>query len=576
LGRSQWEIFPSLVGGHVEREFRRALTDRVAVHVEVWFDPTASWFEAHLYPAAEGLGIYFRDITERKQLEAERLAATQERDRFFNLSLDLLAVAYFDGYFTRLNPAFERILGFTERELTTQPFLDFVHPDDLVTTVAAAQQVITGEALVSFENRYRCQDGSYRWVLWSATRDLEKNLMYASGHDITDRQQAEESLRASERKFTAIFNQTFELMGIVSLDGVLVEVNQTALESVAARREGIAGKLFWETPWWHTEQLQQQLQDSIERAGKGEFIRYEVQFPHASGVMLTTDFSLKPVFDDADLVVTIVAEAHDITERKRAERDLRESQERLRTGIEVAGVGLARFDYETNLVGLSPEAAVLYGFPPDIAFVTREQIHDTFHPDERAALEATIAQVIEPSGTGWFAQDHRVVWPCGEVRCLSVRKQVFFDRDGTVPRPSYAILAAIDITERKNTQSELEERNRELDSFVYIVSHDLKAPLRAVSNLSQWIEEDLEGSLTAANQEQMNLLRARILRMEATIDGLLDYARIGRTSSSLRNNCGNDRNAIATANISDRDRQKFTYPPHQAAVVESGIYQSDR
>ncbi len=682
LGRSHWDLFPSLVGTDVEREFRRALTDRVVVHVEVWFEPTASWFESHLYPAAEGLGIYFRDISDRKQLEAEQIAAEQERDRFFNMSIDLLAIANFDGYFTRLNPAFERVLGFTHAELTTQPFLDFVHLEDRATTVAATQQLGAGEVLVSFENRYRCQDGSYRWLLWSAIPDLEQKLIYASGHDITDRKQAEESLRQSKRKFTAIFEQSFELMGIVSLDGVLLEVNQTALDSIAARREDIAGKLFWETPWWHTEQLQQQLQDAIARAGQGEFMRYEVQFAHPSGVMLTTDFSLKPVFDDAGKVSTIVAEAHDITERKRAERDLRESQERLRTGIEVAGVGLARFDYTTNLVELSPEAAALYGFSPDTSFVTREQLHATFHPDERAELEAIIATVVDPAGTGWFAHDHRVVWPCGEVRCLSVRKQVFFvgvgdslplgtaspgenrsgavarpsyailaaidvtdrkqaeqhlreseqrlrtgvevagvglakfdyatnlvelspeaaalygfapdtaaitreqfhttfhpderaeleaviaqvldpqgqgwfaqdhrvvwpsgevrclsvrkqvffDRSGAVARPSYAILAAIDVTDRRENQAALEERNRELDSFVYVVSHDLKAPLRAVANLSEWIEDDLEGQLTADTRSQMNLLRSRINRMAATIDGLLEYARIGRSEDAI-------------------------------------------
>jgi PAS domain S-box-containing protein len=533
LGRSHWDLFPSLVGGDVEREFRRALTERVAIHQEVWFEPTASWFESHLYPAAEGLGIYFRDITDRKRLELERIETIQERDRFFNLSIDLLAIGSFDGHFVRLNPAFEQILGFTNAELMAEPFISFVHPDDLAHTISGVQTLTQGDRVVNVENRYRCKDGSYRWISWSAMPYAQSNVWYAIGHDITDRKQAEELLRESERKFTAIFDQSFELMGIVSLAGVLLEVNQAALDSIGVCRDEIVGKLFWETPWWHTPQLQQQLQDAIDRAGKGEFMRYEVQFPHPSGVMLTTDFSLKPVFDDTGKVWTIVAEAHDITERKRAERDLRESQESLRTGIEVAGVGLARFDYATNLVALSPEAGVLYGFDPDIASVTREQIHATFHPDERAALEATIAQVIDPDGAGWFAQDHRVVWPSGEVRCLSVRKQVFFDRDGAVPRPSYAILAAIDITERQQTQANLEQRNQELDSFVHIVSHDLKAPLRAVSNLSEWIEEDLAGSLTAANQEQMNLLRARIERMSATIDGLLDYARIGRSEDSI-------------------------------------------
>jgi light-regulated signal transduction histidine kinase (bacteriophytochrome) len=104
--------------------------------------------------------------------------------------------------------------------------------------------------------------------------------------------------------------------------------------------------------------------------------------------------------------------------------------------------------------------------------------------------------------------------------------QPVFDETGRV----VTILAeGHDITDRKQTQAALEQRNQELDSFAYVVSHDLKAPLRAVANLSEWIEEDLAGSLTAANQEQMNLLRSRIYRMQSTIDGLIDYARVGRT-----------------------------------------------
>jgi PAS domain S-box-containing protein len=472
------------------------------------------------------------------QIELARIAAESDRDRFFNLSIDLLAIASFEGYFLRLNPAWEKVLGYSNTELMARPYLDLVHPDDLAATVAAAQGIGKGTAVIEFENRYRCQDGSYRWLLWNSMPDAEQNVVYAIAHDITDRKRAEAALQASERKFGAIFDQTFELLGLLSLDGIVLELNQTALKSLtqhlpgtmAARQSQLIGKLFWETPWWnHSPLLQVQLQQSIALAAGGQFIRYEMQYPNPGGDLVDIDFTLQPVFDETGDVVSLLAEGHDITERKRAERDLQASQERLRTGIEVAGVGLARFDYATNLVALSPEAAVLYGFAPDTTCVTREQIHETFHPDERAGLEDAIAQVVDPNGAGWFAQDHRVVWPSGEVRCLSVRKQVFFARVGDVGCPSYAILAAIDITERQQTQADLEARNQELDSFVYVVSHDLKAPLRAVANLSQWIEEDLAGALSVANQQQMTLLRSRVHRMESTIDGLLEYARIGRT-----------------------------------------------
>ncbi|WAL61431.1 sensor histidine kinase [Thermocoleostomius sinensis] len=83
------------------------------------------------------------------------------------------------------------------------------------------------------------------------------------------------------------------------------------------------------------------------------------------------------------------------------------------------------------------------------------------------------------------------------------------------------------------TNTALEHRNRELEQFAYVASHDLKAPLRAIANLSEWIEEDLGGQLPDENQHQMRLLRGRVLRMEALINGLLEYSRIGRTQSSV-------------------------------------------
>jgi PAS domain S-box-containing protein len=658
LGKTHWEVFPWSVGNIVEQEYRRAVTDRVAVNFELFYEPTKTWFDVHAYPSEVGLGVYFRDISKRKWLEGERLAAEQERDRFFDLSVDMMGVVNLDGYIARANPAYEQVLGLTGSEIIARPFMDFVHPDDRVAASAVYESLKGGDVVVDFEVRFG-RDESYRWILWNAVLDSGSQLIYANGRDITDRKRDEERLRQSEelthrilesnrdcikvldlagrlvyindygqllleiddrstiegnqwiefwqgsyrelaqtafnsasagevhqfegyaatykgtpkwwevivtpilgadgqvsqilsvsrditdrkrqeaallqseRKFSAIFNQTFELMGLVSIDGVLLAVNQAALTSIAVSESEIVGKSFWDTPWWHTELLQQQLREAIATAASGQFVRYEVEFPNPSGGMTITDFSLKPMLDQVGQVESIVAEARDITDRKIATQRLQESEQRLTTGVEVAGVGLAKFDYATHQVELSPEAAALYGFAPNQLVVTREQIHDTFHPDERAELEVIIAQVIDPAGTGWFAQDHRVVWPSGEVRYLSVRKQVFFDRSGAIARPQYAILAAIDITDRKQAQADLEQRNQELDSFVYVVSHDLKAPLRGIANLSEWIEEDLEGSLDVANQQQMALLRSRIYKMQATIDGLLDYARHGQLDETI-------------------------------------------
>jgi PAS domain S-box-containing protein len=94
-------------------------------------------------------------------LYVERKLAGEELDRFFELSLDLFCVATFDGYFLRANPAWQRVLGFSDAELRASPFMDFVHPDDRAATITALSALTTGGHVIDFENRYRSSDGSY-------------------------------------------------------------------------------------------------------------------------------------------------------------------------------------------------------------------------------------------------------------------------------------------------------------------------------------------------------------------------------------------------------------------------------
>jgi PAS domain S-box-containing protein len=155
----------------------------------------------------------------------------------------------------------------------------------------------------------------------------------------------------------------------------------------------------------------------------------------------------------------------ELTMRRQLEQYLQESQERLLLGIQVAGVALAKFNYANNTVELSPEAAALYGLPINDLVVTRDRIHATFHPQEREELVALITEITAPTGSGWFAQEHRVVWENGEVRWLSVRKQVFFNRSGDVPVAEYGILAAIDITKAKQVQVTTQEQLAQIETI---------------------------------------------------------------------------------------------------------------
>ena len=115
---------------------------------------------------------------------------------FVDLSLNLLCIAGTDGYFKHVNPAWETTFGFSKEELLSRPYLEFVHPDDREATTAEAAKIASGRNTLSFENRYRCKDGSYKWLLWSAVVRAERGLIYAIAADITERKREDLRLAA--------------------------------------------------------------------------------------------------------------------------------------------------------------------------------------------------------------------------------------------------------------------------------------------------------------------------------------------------------------------------------------------
>jgi PAS domain S-box-containing protein len=128
-----------------------------------------------------------------------RTRAQEQLERFFTMSGDLLCIANFEGYFTRVNNSWHRVLGYTSTELMAQPFIDLVHYEDREATAAAIAQISEGKSFALFENRYRCRDGTYRWLSWTATPKTDERLIYAVAHDTTDRklleQQTQETLK---------------------------------------------------------------------------------------------------------------------------------------------------------------------------------------------------------------------------------------------------------------------------------------------------------------------------------------------------------------------------------------------
>lgn len=158
-----------------------------------------------------------RKTLRENEPDASAIAGGELEERFFTIAIDMLCQLGFNGYFRRLNPSWERTLGWTTAELMARPFLDFVHPDDRERTMNQNRAVRDGGHALGFENRYRCKDGSYRWLLWNAAPDPGTSVIYSVARDITARKQAEEERELLVKQLQAALAEVRELQEILPI-----------------------------------------------------------------------------------------------------------------------------------------------------------------------------------------------------------------------------------------------------------------------------------------------------------------------------------------------------------------------
>jgi PAS domain S-box-containing protein len=268
--------------------------------------------------------------------EVQRRHAEEQRDTFFQLSIDMLCTAGFDGYFKRLNPAWEKALGYTTKELLAQPYLDFIHPEDRSSTIAEAGKIAHGADITYFENRYRCKDGSYRWLQWVAKPLAEQELIICTARDVTEQRRAAEVLRESEERYRSVIAVIDEGILVLDAERGIHACNESAERILGLSADQMMGRTPLDPRWRaihedHSPFPGELLPASISLRTGQSCTNVVMGVHKPDGVLTWISVNSRPLFRaDGATVYGVLATFSDITEFKRVAAELARANEQLR------------------------------------------------------------------------------------------------------------------------------------------------------------------------------------------------------------------------------------------------------
>lgn len=491
-----------------------------------------------------GLCGIARDITDRKQSENAFLDKSREFETFFSCSLDLMCIADLGGCFRRLNAEWERTLGYPLTELEGRQLLDFVHPDDREATKQALESLGGGEAVLRFTNRYRCRDGSYRFIEW---RSLPVgNLVFAAARDMTESRKAEQDLRSRERLLQKIFDTLPIGLWFADKDGRLLSGNPAGVSIWGAEpRVGLSDYgIFkaWRLPSREfVEPADWALAHSVR---EGVTILDEMLLIEAfDGRMKTILNSTAPVMDDNGVVQGAIVVNQDITDRMRGEEALRASEEKYRLIAENTADVITVLDMDLNFTYVSPSIERLRGCTADEAM--KQTIEQVITPESMAQIRELFHEELgREAGQGFDSSRFRTLiieeycrgggTVMAEVICSFLR-----DANG---KPTGILTVSRDISDRIRTEAEKESlqqqliQSQKMESVGRLaggVAHDFNNMLGVIIGYAEMAVAGLD----AENPLQKNLGEIiRAARHSAELTGqLLAFARRQEVSPRVLN-----------------------------------------
>ncbi len=405
--------------------------------------------------------IYSRPKKLTGALRAFGTESENQYERFFNNSVKMLCIATFDGYLREINPAFEKVLGYSQQEILSRPFIELVHPEDRAATLRCLETLKQGETVYCFENRYLTASGSYRWLVWTATPYIKENSIYATARDVTEQKFLERALHNSQSLTHRLLKIIPDAIFVCLKDGTFVDFQPgTCNIKTFLSSDEVIGKTIEET-------LSPQVAAKTRKAIVQLLETRKTQiFEHQN---LTEgkieDYEARLLLDDEDKILIIV---RDNTERKQIERLLENSQQYFNSLLSSLTDVVWSVDIKkSELIYINQATNEIYGRLPQEFTENKSLWLDIVHPDDRSHVEASSASILE---NGHKETEYRIIRPDGEIRWINNRSQVIYNEEG-VPIRLQGL--ARDITERKKAEIVVKNSQEHLSHIINTISDGL-------------------------------------------------------------------------------------------------------
>ncbi|MBD1836880.1 PAS domain S-box protein [Coleofasciculus sp. FACHB-64] len=380
VGKTHWEQWPWSVGTKVEREYRRAIAEQVAVHFEVFYEPLSIWLEIHAYPSEDGLGIYYRDITERKQAQ-ETLEKKENELRLITNALPAL-IAYIDSeqHYRFHNKAYEEWFGDSGTQVNGKHTREVLGEAAYEATRPYIETVLSGKQ-VTYETKLPYKDGGTRYISATYIPQFD-NLGQVEGFvglvsDISDRKAAEEALRRSEERFRRLFDSNLSGIAFWNVDGFITEANDAYLRLVGYTREEFTevGKISWRylTPpeYKHLDEraIAEVLATGVSNIYEKEYVQRDgKRVPIVLGIALLNDSQqdgVAFVLDISDRKQVEAERAVLLSLEQIARAEAEAAREQVSNILESITDGFLAFDREWRFTYVNREGARTLGRSPE-------------------------------------------------------------------------------------------------------------------------------------------------------------------------------------------------------------------